>query len=105
MANIVQMLKQAATLQRDMKRVQRELEKTTSESVAAGGKIRAVARGDMTIQEIRVDPEWLKTADAASLERGVAAAVNSALATAKKEAGREISKLTSGLGLPPDLLS
>ncbi|MBM4143308.1 MAG: YbaB/EbfC family nucleoid-associated protein [Lentisphaerae bacterium] len=104
MANFMQMIKQATSLQRDMKKVQKELASRTVEYDAAGGRVRVVARGDLSVASIDIAPEYVESAARANLGRDLAAAVNGALAAAKKEAGREMAKITSGLGLPADLL-
>jgi len=104
MANLMQMMKQAATLQRDMKKVQKELAKKTVEFQGAGGRIRILARGDMSVETIDIDPDYLESADPVALGRSLVSSVNGALAAAKKEAGKEMGKIGSALGLPGDML-
>ena len=104
MANLMKMMKQAATLQKDMKKVQKELAKKTVEFQGAGGRIRITARGDMSVEKIDIDADYLESADPNALGRSLVSAVNGALTAAKKEAGKEMAKIGSALGLPGDML-
>lgn len=104
MTNVFQMMKQAMTMQSKMKALQKELAKHKTEFVARGGLVKVVARGDMTIEKIAVDPSLLNAAEARKLEDTLASAVNGALEAAKKEAAQEMSKMAEGMGLPSDLM-
>lgn len=97
MANVFQMMKQAATMQRELKRIQKELARQMVEFENGGVKI--VARGDMTIERVDITPATLQGAVPEKLGRQIAMAVNGALAAAKKQAGEQMSKLTQGAGL------
>ena len=104
MANLMKMMKQAASLQKDMKKVQKELAKKTVEFQGAGGQIRIAARGDMSLDAIDIDADYLESADPTALGRSLVLAVNGALAAAKKEAGKEMARIGSAMGLPGDML-
>ncbi len=99
MANMFEMIKQAASMKKEMGKIQKDLERKTVDYSHAGGKIEVVARGDMTIQSIRIDPVSIDPDKAARLEELIAGAINGALKTAKKEAAKEMSKMTGGMGL------
>lgn len=101
--NIMKMMKQAADLQRQMQEKQEELARRTVEFSAGGGKVTAVARGDLTIERIRIDPQVVDPTDVEMLEDLVTAAVAGALNTAREMVAREMASLTEGLGLPPGL--
>lgn len=103
MANMFEMMKQAMSMQRELKNVQKQLAKQTVEFAGKGGLVKVVARGDMTIDNIKIDPQLINPTDAARLEQALVAAVNGSLLAAKEKAGKEMSKLTSGLGLPDGL--
>jgi DNA-binding YbaB/EbfC family protein len=98
MANLFNMMKQAGSIRKEMKNMQKELAGHTVEFSSAGGQVKVVAKGDMTVAEVRIDPKLAQTGGE-KLENAVVAAVNGALAGAKKEAGREMSRLAGGLGL------
>lgn len=98
MPNVMQMMKQAATMQRDLKRVQKELSGVKTEGSAGSGRVKVVVSGDMTVDSITIDPDLMRT-DPGKVETWLVDAVNDALGAAKKKAGAEMSKLAGGLGL------
>ena len=59
-----------------------------------------VARGDMTLDEIHIDPSLIDARSVVALQKGLVQGVNAALKEAKDVAGREMKALTSGMGLP-----
>ena len=97
MANIFSMMKEAASMQKQMKHIQKELERQTVEFSSGGVKV--IARGDMTIQSVTLDPAIVDAARTVKLESLVTSAINGALGAAKKQAGEAMSKLTAGTGL------
>ena len=103
MANMFEMMKQAMSMQRELKNVQKQLAKQTVEFVGKGGIVKVTARGDMTIESVKIDPQLINAADVSRLEQALVAGVNGALHAAKEKAGKEMSKLTAGLGLPEGL--
>ncbi len=92
-------LKQAQQLQRQMARVQEDLESATVEGSAGGGVVRAVVTGKMRLESIHIDPE-AAAEDVAMLEDLVAAAVNDALERAQEMAAARMGALTGGLNIP-----
>ena len=92
-------LKQAQQLQRQMARVQEDLEAATVEGSAGGGVVRAVVTGKMRLESIHIDPE-VAAEDVAMLEDLVAAAVNDALERAQEMAAARMGALTGGLNIP-----
>lgn len=100
MANMFSMMKQAMSMQRELKNVQKELAKQTSEFVGKGGLVKVVTRGDMTVESIKIDPQLLTASDVGKMENYLVVAINGGLAAAKEKAAKEMSKLTAGMGLP-----
>ena len=100
MANFKKLMQQAATMQKDMQRIQDELSQKTVEFSSGGGMVHAVARGDGSLVSLRIDPRVINPADAELLQDMVIAAANGALHGAKEVVTREMSKVTAGLGLP-----
>lgn len=101
MVNILKMMKQAASMQKNMEALQAELAGRTVEFSSGGGMVTAVARGDGTVAELRIDPKVVDPSDVDMLQDLVLAAVDGALKAAREMAAAEMGKLTSGLGLPP----
>ncbi|MDA0322297.1 MAG: YbaB/EbfC family nucleoid-associated protein [Verrucomicrobia bacterium] len=100
MANLKKMMQQAASMQKDMERIQEELALKTVEFSSGGGMVTAVARGDGSLADVRIDAKVVDPEDVEMLQDLVLASVNGALAEAKEEASREMAKVTAGLGLP-----
>ena len=98
--NMMKMMKQAADLQKNMKKKQKELEKTEVQFTAGGGMVTAVATCDMKIRSIKINPDAVDPDDVEMLEDLVLAAVDGALASARDTMGKEMGKLTGGMGLP-----
>jgi len=100
MPNFMKLMKQAASMQKDMERVQGELAQKTIEFSAGGGMVTATARGDGTLASIKIDPKVVNAAEVDLLEDLVTAAVDGALTAAKEMAAKELSKVTAGLNIP-----
>ena len=98
--NMMKMMKQAADLQKNMKKKQKELGKTEVQFSAGGGMVIAVATCDMKIKSIKINPDAVDPNDVEMLEDLVLAAVDGALNSAQETMGKEMGKLTSGMGLP-----
>jgi nucleoid-associated protein EbfC len=100
MANFMKLMKQAAAMQKDIERVQKEIGEKTVEFSSGGGMVKATARGDGTLVALRIDPKIVDPADVEMLEDAVKAAVDGALTEAREMMAREMGKVTSGLNLP-----
>ena len=100
MANMMKMMKKAAAMQKEMEKVQNELADKTVEFSAGGGMVTATARGDGSIENVRIDAGAVDPDDVEMLEDAVTAAVDGALKAAKDMAAEEMEKVTGGLGLP-----
>ena len=95
MTNMLKMVQQAASLRKEMKQIQKELEKKTVDFSASG--VTVCARGDMSLVSIKLDPALVAAGGKLEeLERAVLKAVNGALIEAKKEAGGAMTKLAGG---------
>ena len=93
-------MKQAASMQKEIERIQKEMsEKTVTHSVG-GGMVTATARGDGTLVSIRIDPKAVAAGDMEMLEDSVVAAVNGALAEAREMVQRAMNHVTAGLPIP-----
>ena len=98
--NMMKMMKQAADLQKNMKKKQKELGKTEVQFTAGGGMVTAVATCDMKIKSIKINPDAVDPSDVEMLEDLVLAAVDGVLSYAQETMSKEMGKLTSGMGLP-----
>jgi len=98
--NMMKMMKQAADLQKNMKKKQEELAATEVQFTAGGGMVTATATCDMKIKSISINPEAVDPDDVEMLEDLVFTAVDGALNSARETMSNEMGKLTQGMGLP-----
>ncbi len=99
MGNMNNMLKQAQKMQKEMAKLQAELEEKTVEASAGGGAVTVIATGKKEIQEITIKPEAVDPDDVEMLQDLVMAAVNEALRKAEEMVKAEMGKITGGLNL------
>jgi len=103
MGNMNNMIKQAQKMQKDMMKVQEELEQRQIETSAGGGAITVVVTGKKELVSINIKPEVVDPDDVEMLEDLILAAVNEAIRKAEEMVNSEMSKLTGGFGLPGGL--
>lgn len=93
---IMKMMKEAASMQREMKKIQKQLAKETVEFT--NGAVTVVARCDMSVANVKIDPAAITAGNEDKVERQVTDAVNGAMNAAKKKAGSAMSQMGGGLG-------
>lgn len=96
--DMMKMMKQAASMQRDMKKKQKQLSKKTVEFSSADGAVNIEMTCDMKLKKVQIQPEI--TSDVKKLEKAVMDAVKGALNLAQDEAAAEMKSLTAGMNLP-----
>tara|TARA_B100002003_G_scaffold197242_1_gene187653 strand:- start:149 stop:454 length:306 start_codon:yes stop_codon:yes gene_type:complete len=94
------MMKQAQQLQKQMVKLQEELESATVEASAGGGMVKAVVSGKLRLESLEIDPQVVSDEDVDMLQDLVAAAVNEGLQKAQDMASTRMSSLTGGLNIP-----
>ena len=97
MANLQRMAQQ---MQRDMARVQAELDAAVVEGSAGGGVVRATASGRQDVLAIVIDPSAVDPDDVEMLQDLVLTAVNDALRASRDMAEQKMAAVTGGLRLP-----
>jgi DNA-binding YbaB/EbfC family protein len=97
--NVMKMMKQAASMQKNMQKMQEELAAKNFEFSAGGGMVTAVVKGDMTLQSLKIDPKAVDPSDVEMLQDLVVTAINGAFAAAREEMAEEMGKITGGMGL------
>jgi DNA-binding YbaB/EbfC family protein len=100
MVNMMKLMQQAQSMQKNMEKLQTELATREYEATSGGGMVKAVVKGDMTLTRIEINPQAVDPADVEMLQDLVASAVNTALADARESAAAEMGKVTGGLKLP-----
>ena len=101
MPNFDEIMKMAQNAQAELMRAQEGLDKIEVEGVSGGGlvKVRASAKG--RIVAVEIDESLLAPSEKQMVEDLVAAAINDARSKADQAAEGAMSKMTSGLQLPP----
>jgi DNA-binding YbaB/EbfC family protein len=94
------MMQQAQQLQRQIVKLQEELESATVEASAGGGMVKAVVSGKLRLESLEIDPQVVSDEDVDMLQDLVAAAVNEGLQKAQDMASSRMSSLTGGLNIP-----
>jgi len=100
MVNMMKLMKQAQSMQKNMEKLQAELAEREYETTTGGGMVKVVVKGDMSLRSIQIDPKVLDPSDVEMLQDLVISAVNTGLANARKDAASEMAKVTGGLGIP-----
>ena len=94
------MIRQAQQLQKEMLRMQEDLENSSSEATVGGGVVRAVVSGKMRLQALEIDPDAISSDDVDILQDMVMAAVNEALEKANDVASSRMNSITGGMKIP-----
>ncbi len=100
--NMMKLMKQAQEMQSKMQKMQGEI--AQRQYSAESGGIKVVTSGDGNLVSLKIDPEFLKSADAEMLEDLITIAFRDSLEKGRKEMQGEMGKMTAGMGLPPGLM-
>ena len=98
--NVMKMMKQAQTMQKDMERVQAELALKRVDFSSGGGMVTATATGDGSIVALKIDPRVIVASDKDLLEDMVLVAVDGAIKKSREMAAADMKKVTAGLAMP-----
>ena len=94
------MLRQAQELQKNMAKLQEEIEGAIVEATSGGGAAKAVVTGKMKLPSLTLGPEVVDPEDIEMLQDLVLAAVNEGIDKAQELAASRMSSLTGGLKIP-----
>ncbi|HZV17642.1 MAG TPA: YbaB/EbfC family nucleoid-associated protein [Sphingobium sp.] len=101
MKDLNDILGMASRMQEEMQKAQAELDNIEVEGVAGGGLVTVRASAKGRILGLAIDDSLIVPSDKGMLEDLIVAAFNDARAKADEAANAQMSKLTSGLPLPP----
>ncbi len=102
MPNLGDMMKQIQQAGEKMQDVQKQLEKIVAYGEAGGGMVKVSVSGKQKLLSLTIDPDIMD--DPEMVQDLVLAAVNNALDESARLAQEEISKVTSGMVNPADIL-
>ena len=94
------MMRQVQKMQDAIREKQAELEAKEYTGTASGEMVTVTMTGKHEVTAVKIKPEAVDPEDIEMLEDLVAAAVNSAVSAADKEAEAEMGKLTGGMNIP-----
>ena len=94
------MMQQALKMQAELNKAQEEIQNMTAEATAGGGMVKVVAKGDMSIQSIVIDPDAVDPEDVDMLQDMVMAAANEALRAVSAQGSARLSAATGGMNIP-----
>ena len=101
MPNFEEIMAMAQNAQAELQKAQDNLDSVEVEGASGGGlvKVRASAKG--RIIALAIDDSLMSVSEKPMLEDLITAALNDAKAKADAVASEEMSKMTSGMALPP----
>ena len=94
-----QMLRQAQKMQREMARIQEEMESKTWTAASGSGMITATVDGHHDLIALEIKPEAIAEDDIEMLQDMVIAAVNKAMHTSQEEIEKNMARFSGGLNL------
>ena len=97
---MLKMIKDTMSAQKNLKKIQNELQQKTVEYSSAGGEVRVTACGDASVLSIKIDPSALDPNRVDRFEKIILETVNGALEEAKKMSAEHMQKLMADMGLP-----
>ena len=101
MKNLDEILAMAQNVQNELEKAQANLDNIEVEGVSGGGLVKVKASAKGRIIGITIDDSLMQPSEKGMLEDLLAAAINDARTKADTASGSEMSKMTSGLPLPP----
>jgi len=101
--NIQKMMKQAQEMQNKISSMQAKLEEEESEGSSGGGMVRVVMNGKGAVKKLTIDKSIIDPNDKEMLEDLIVAAFNDAKTKVETNMNDQMSKITSGLALPPGM--
>ena len=101
MKDINDILAMAQNVQNELQKAQDSLDTIEVEGVAGGGLVKVKASAKGRIISVALDDSLIVPSEKQMLEDLIAAALNDARAKADAASSTEMSKMTSGLPLPP----
>jgi nucleoid-associated protein EbfC len=94
------MMKQVQKMQADMAKAQEDLAAEVVEASAGGGMVTVKVAGDLTLREVRIDPQAVDPDDLEILQDMILAAANEAIRMARELEQKRMGAITAGLSIP-----
>ena len=95
-----QQMAQMQAMQREMDKVQAEIEEMEATATSGGGAVTVTVTGKKELKDIQIQPEVVDPDDVEMLQDLIIAAANEALRQMEEISQAEMSKFISVLGIP-----
>ena len=97
--NMQALLKQAQKMQKDLAKVESELNEKEYEATMGGGVVKVAVKG-MQVESIQIDETLLDKDGKEDLEEMLKSAINDALSKAVKDKEQTMNAITGGVKMP-----
>ena len=84
----------------ELKKIQTALAKEVVETQAGNGAVSIRMNGEQKIQSVALNPELIREADLAQVEKWIESAVSQAITRSQQLAAEKMKSIAGGLGLP-----
>lgn len=98
--NMQQQMQQMQAMQRQMDEVQAQIDEMEATATSGGGAVSVTVSGKKELKDIQIQPDVVDPEDVEMLQDLILTATNEALRQMEEISQAEMSKFTSGLGIP-----
>ena len=90
---------QLMKMQKEMKNIQKKIQKTRIDGESSDGSVKAVVNGEFTLLDISINENLIKAGDVKKVEKMVFSAINDAVNKARDFAAAEMKVIAGGMDL------
>ena len=90
---------QLMKMQKEMKNIQKKIQKARIDGESSDGSVKAVVNGEFSLLDITIDENLIKSGDVKKVEKMVYSAVNDAVNKARDFAAEEMKAIAGGMDL------
>ena len=98
--NMQGLLKQAQKMQKELTKLEDELNEKVYETTMGGGVIKVEVKGSMSVESISIDESLLEKDNKEDLEDMLKSALNDAFAKAVEDKEKNMNHITGGVKMP-----
>ena len=86
-------------MQKEMKNIQKKIQKARISGESNDGSVKAVVNGEFSLLELSINDALVKAGDTKKVEKMVFAAINNAVDNARNYSAEEMKKIAGGMDL------
>ncbi len=98
--NMQGLLKQAQKMQKELTKLEDELNEKVYETTMGGGVIKVEVKGNMSVESISIDESLLEVDNREDLEEMLKSALNDAFAKVVEDKEKNMNQITGGVKMP-----